>query len=163
MSHIFDFFLDGYRDKETYIIALEAIVMVTGILSVWYAKRENILVYPIGLIATVITVYLFFKDGLLGDMMMNFYWSAMSIYGWWNWSREKNSKKTVQISRTTTKEKAIGIGLFIATMAIKKKTSNLTESSTIASNGVTPLCIVKQEEKTKMEIRLQKMTKYLWL
>jgi nicotinamide mononucleotide transporter len=118
MSHIFDFFLDGYRDKETYIIALEAIVMVTGILSVWYAKRENILVYPIGLIATVITVYLFFKDGLLGDMMMNFYWSAMSIYGWWNWSREKNSKKTVQISRTTTKEKAIGIGLFIATMAI---------------------------------------------
>jgi len=79
MNPIFDFFLD--RGKETYIIVLEAIVLVTGILSVWYAKKENILVYPTGLIATIITVYLFFKDGLLGDMMMNFYWSAMSIYG----------------------------------------------------------------------------------
>lgn len=118
MNHIFDFFLDAYRGKETYIIILEAIVFFTGILSVWYAKKENILVYPTGLVATVITVYLFFRDGLLGDMMMNFYWSAMSIYGWWNWSRKKDNQKVVHISRTTPKEKAIGVGLFLATMAI---------------------------------------------
>jgi len=118
MSHIFEFFLNSYQGKEPYIIALEAIVFVTGILSVWYAKKENILVYPTGLIATVITVYLFYRDGLLGDMMMNFYWSAMSIYGWWNWSRKKNDKKIVQISRTNTKEKLIGIGLFLVTMLV---------------------------------------------
>lgn len=118
MNQVFDFFLDAYRGKEGFIIALEAIVFVTGILSVWYAKKENILVYPTGLIATVITVYLFFRDGLLGDMMMNFYWSAMSIYGWWNWSRKKNDEHVIQISRTTKKEKTIGIGLFLATMAL---------------------------------------------
>ncbi|WP_175416279.1 nicotinamide riboside transporter PnuC [Aggregatimonas sangjinii] len=118
MNPIFDFFLDAYREKETYVIVLEAIVFVMGILSVWYAKKENIWVYPTGLIATVITVYLFFKDGLLGDMMMNFYWSAMSIYGWWNWSRVKNDQKVVRISRTTTSEKIIGFGLFLLTMLI---------------------------------------------
>jgi len=118
MNHIFEFFLNTYQGKESYIVVLEAIVLVTGIVSVWYAKKENILVYPTGLIATIITVYLFFKDGLLGDMMMNFYWSAMSIYGWWNWSRKKNNKKVVQISRTTIKEKWIGFGLFLLTMAI---------------------------------------------
>jgi len=116
MSHIFDFFLDTYRNKETYIIVLEAITLVAGIIGVWYAKRENILVYPIGLIGTVISFYLFLKDGLLGDMMMNFYWSAMSIYGWWNWSRTKNNQKVVQITRTTPKEKWIGFGLFVLTM-----------------------------------------------
>ncbi|NNK76886.1 MAG: nicotinamide mononucleotide transporter [Maribacter sp.] len=118
MSQIFDFFLNTYQGKETFVIVLEAIVLVTGIMSVWYAKKENILVYPTGLIATVITVYLFFRDGLLGDMMMNFYWSAMSIYGWWNWSRKKDNKKIVRISRTTTKEKIVGIGLFFGTMVI---------------------------------------------
>ncbi len=118
MSQIFDFFLDAYRGKETYIIILEAIVLVTGVMSVRYAKKENILVYPTGLVATVITVYLFFRDGLLGDMMMNFYWSAMSIYGWWNWSRKKDNKKIVQISRTTPKEKLIGVGLFLVTMGV---------------------------------------------
>lgn len=118
MNHIFDFFLNTYQDKEANIIILEVIVLVAGILSVWYAKKENILVYPTGLVATVITVYLFLKDGLLGDMMMNFYWSIMSIYGWWNWSRKKNNKRIVRISRTTSKEKWIGLGLFMLTMII---------------------------------------------
>jgi len=116
MNPIFDFFLDAYRDKDTYIIVLEAIVFITGILSVWFAKKENIWVYPTGLVATVITVYLFLRDGLLGDMMMNFYWSAMSIYGWWNWARKKDNVKVVRISRTSDREKWIGGLLFIATM-----------------------------------------------
>lgn len=118
MNHIFDFFLNTYQDKEASIIILEVIVLVAGILSVWYAKKENILVYPTGLVATIITVYLFLKDGLLGDMMMNFYWSIMSIYGWWNWSRKKNNKRILRISRTTSKEKWIGLGLFLLTMII---------------------------------------------
>ncbi len=118
MSPIFDFFLDAYRGKETYIIVLEAIVLVTGIASVWYAKKENILVYPTGLIATIISVYILLKDELFGDMMMNFYFSIMSVYGWWNWARTKNNKKVVRISRTSTSEKIIGFGLFLLTMGI---------------------------------------------
>lgn len=118
MNHIFDFFIDPYRDKEVYIVILEMIVLATGIMSVWYAKKENILVYPTGLIATVITVYLLFRDELMGDMMMNFYFSIMSIYGWWNWARTKNNKKVVHISRTTSREKIIGFGLFALTMIV---------------------------------------------
>lgn len=118
MSPISDFFLDPYRNKDAYIIVLEAIVFVFGILSVWFAKKENIWVYPTGLIATVLTVYLLFRDGLMGDMAMNFYFSIMSVYGWWNWSRTKNNKKVLQISRTTTREKGIGFALFVATMLV---------------------------------------------
>ncbi|MEM1337654.1 MAG: nicotinamide riboside transporter PnuC [Bacteroidota bacterium] len=118
MNRIFDFFLDTYTGKASYIIILEAIVFIAGILSVWFAKKENIWVYPTGLVATIITVYLFFKDGLLGDMIMNFYWSVMSIYGWWNWARRKDSKAIVKISRTTLREKVIGVGLFLGTMLL---------------------------------------------
>ncbi len=136
MNHIFDFFLDTYRGKETYVIILEAIVFVMGILSVWFAKRENILVYPTGLVATAITVFLFFKDGLLGDMMMNFYWSAMSIYGWWNWARKKDSIPVVRISRTTMKEKWIGVVLFFATMIFNYGIYRLFEYELLASNYI---------------------------
>lgn len=118
MNHIFDFFLDSYKNKEAYIIVIEAVILVTGIASVWYAKRENILVYPTGIIATILAVYLLLKDGLYGDMMMNFYFSIMSIYGWWNWARVKGNKKAVQISRTNTKEKIIGFVLFLLTMIV---------------------------------------------
>ena len=118
MSHIFDFFFESYRNKEAITIILEAIVFVTGILSVWFAKKESIWVYPIGLIATVISVYFLFVEKLIGDMMMNFYFSIMSIYGWWNWARTKNNKKVVEISRTTKQEKIIGFGLFLLTIVI---------------------------------------------
>ncbi|WP_426432225.1 nicotinamide riboside transporter PnuC [Winogradskyella sp. HB-48] len=118
MNHIFDFFLDAYQNTPTNQIVLEAIAFVFGIASVWYAKKENILVYPTGIICTVITVYLLYINKYLGDMMMNFYYSIMSIYGWWNWSRKKGDKYIVPISRTNTKEKQIGIGLFLLTMLI---------------------------------------------
>lgn len=118
MSQIFDFFLEAYQNTPTNQIILEAIAFVFGIASVWYAKNENILVYPTGIICTVITVYLLYINQYLGDMMMNFYYSIMSIYGWWNWSRKKNDKYAVPISRTNSKEKLIGFGLFLLTMII---------------------------------------------
>jgi len=118
MSQIFDFFFEAYVHRAPYLIMLEAIAFVFGIASVVYAKRENILVYPTGLVATVITVYLFLVDKLLGDMMMNFYYSVMSIYGWWNWARKKNNTRVVKISRTNPKEKILGFVLFCFTMVV---------------------------------------------
>lgn len=118
MNQIFDFFLASYQNKPTFIIIIEFVIFAFGIISVWYAKKENILVYPTGLIATILSVYLLFRDKLMGDMMMNFYFSIMSIYGWWNWSRKKGDKYVVPISRTNTKEKLIGFGLFLLTVFI---------------------------------------------
>ncbi|MEL6809955.1 MAG: nicotinamide riboside transporter PnuC [Bacteroidota bacterium] len=118
MSPIFDFFLEPYYQRETYLIVLEAIAFFFGIASVIYAKKRNILVYPTGLVATTITVYLFLHDELMGDMMMNFYYSIMSIYGWWNWARKKEDTLLVKVSRTSSKEKLIGFGMFALTMLV---------------------------------------------
>ncbi len=117
MSPIFDFFLDPYRDRAAHLIVLEAIAFLFGIASVVYAKREHIWVYPTGLIATLITMYIFLQDELLGDMMLNLYYSIMSVYGWWNWARRKAGKRVVRITRTSTAEKWIGLGLFLFTTA----------------------------------------------
>ncbi len=119
MNPIFEFFLGPYRDRELSLIILEATAFFFGIASVVYAKREDILVYPTGLVATAITVYIFFVDRLLGDMMLNFYFSIMSIYGWWNWARRKEDRNpVVKITRTNAREKWIGFGLFLLTIGV---------------------------------------------
>jgi nicotinamide mononucleotide transporter len=118
MNHIFDFFIDPYRGMPTFQIVLEAIAFVFGILSVWYAKKANILVYPTGIICTAITVYLLNVNEYYGDMMMNLYYTIMSIYGWWNWSRKKENKYVVPISRTNLTEKLVGILFFVLTMIV---------------------------------------------
>ncbi len=119
MNPIFDFFLGPYEGRELSLIILEATAFFFGIASVVYAKKEDIMVYPTGLVATAITTYIFFVDRLLGDMMMNFYFSIMSIYGWWNWARRKQDREfIVKISRTNTKEKWIGVALFSITLLV---------------------------------------------
>ncbi|MAU27311.1 MAG: nicotinamide riboside transporter PnuC [Muricauda sp.] len=137
MNPIFDFFLEPYQGRQVSLIILEATAFFFGIASVVYAKRENILVYPTGLVATAITTYLFLVDQLFGDMMMNFYFSIMSIYGWYNWARRKNDKEfVVQISRTNTKEKWIGFALFVLTMLVTYTVYRLFGSEIEVSNYI---------------------------
>ncbi len=118
MTEIIDFFIAAYKQTPAYMVILEAIAFVFGILSVYYAKNANIWVYPTGIICTAITVYLLYVNAYFGDMMMNFYYSVMSIYGWWNWSRKKDDKYVVPISRTNHREKWIGFLFFVLTMIV---------------------------------------------
>lgn len=113
-----DFFLNAYKDTSTNQIILEFIAFVFGILSVWFAKKENIWVYPTGLIATIITTYLLYITGYLGDMMINGYFTIMSIYGWYNWTRKENETDNLAITRTNFREKIIGIILFFITIFV---------------------------------------------
>jgi nicotinamide mononucleotide transporter len=113
-----DFFLDSYKNAPFWHIFLEFLVFVFGILSVWFAKKENIWVYPTGLIATMISVYLLYVAGYLGDMIINGYFSVMSIYGWYVWAKGGKTDDYLPITRTNTKEKVIGILLFFTTILV---------------------------------------------
>lgn len=113
-----EFFLNAYKNVSTIQIFLEFVAFVLGILSVWFAKKNNIWVYPTGLVATVITTYLLYKAGYLGDMLINIYFSVMSIYGWYNWSKKTNETATLSISRTNNKDKIIGFILFFVTIFV---------------------------------------------
>lgn len=85
--------------------ALEYIAVFFGIASVWYSRKESILVYPLGLINTVIYIYLSFSQALLGEAAVNFYYTVMSIYGWILWSRKDIQHKVViHITRSDKKE-----------------------------------------------------------
>ena len=118
MNEIYNFFLEAYSNSPTYIIVLEFLAFIFGIISVVYAKRENILVYPTGIICTVITIYLLYRAQYFGDMMMNVYYSIMSIYGWWNWSRVKDNHYIVLTSKTNKKEYLIASFFFLLTIGI---------------------------------------------
>ena len=116
MSLIFDWLFSQYADTPTYLIILEMIAVVFGFLSVWYAKRENILVFPTGIISTGIFVYILWIFGLLGDMLINAYYFSMSIYGWYVWTRKVDATHFIPITRTTKKEKIWSVVLFVLTV-----------------------------------------------
>jgi nicotinamide mononucleotide transporter len=83
----------------------EYVAVSAGIASVWFSKVENILVYPIGLINTIIYIYISFVGHLPGEASVNFYYTVMSIYGWMMWAKkDKRNHHVVVITNSNSKE-----------------------------------------------------------
>jgi nicotinamide mononucleotide transporter len=74
---------------------VEFLAVVAGILSVWYSRSENILVYPTGLLNTIAYIWLSFKMSLLGEASVNLYYTILNIYGWFAWTRVDSKKQLI--------------------------------------------------------------------
>ena len=95
------------------IFFLEFIAVIFGFLSVWFAKENNVLVYPAGILSTAIFVYLLTISELYGDATINGYYFLMSFYGWYFWTQKKSGKIINQVGRTSINEKMGSIFLFV--------------------------------------------------
>ena len=95
------------------IFFLEFIAVIFGFLSVWFAKENNVLVYPAGILSTAIFVYLLTISELYGDATINGYYFLMSFYGWYFWTQKKSGQIINQVGRTSLNEKIGSIFLFV--------------------------------------------------
>lgn len=105
-----------YNSYETYLIYFEVIAVVFGTLSVFFSIKKNIWVYPTGIISTVLFIYIMFVFGLLGDMLINVYYTVMSIYGWILWSKNSDDHIHVEVRKASAKDWKIGSILFVASL-----------------------------------------------
>lgn len=113
---MFELLFSQYKNYPPFQIILEVTAIFFGLLSVWYAKKDNIWVFPTGIINTAIYTYLLWKWSLLGDMMINFYYVVMSIYGWFHWTRKKDNVVQFTISRINSYEKKVSVVIFVLTI-----------------------------------------------
>jgi nicotinamide mononucleotide transporter len=118
MSDFWDVLFSQYADYSNFDIALESFATVFGLFSVWFSMRENILVFPTGLINTAIYVYILYYAGLFGDMSINAYYFAMSIYGWYKWTQKTDDTHYIPIRYSTKKEKIYSILLMATSYTI---------------------------------------------
>ncbi|NOY50936.1 MAG: nicotinamide mononucleotide transporter [Chlorobi bacterium] len=116
MSDFINFFLEPYLNASWLNVALEVLAAVFGVMSVFYARRENILVFPTGIVSTAIYVYLLSQWNLYGDLIINVYYTLMSVYGWYQWQKVVGSNNGhISISRTGTADKLKAFGIFLFT------------------------------------------------
>lgn len=98
-------FIDTLTEALKNTTLLEYVAVVFGIASVWFSKKENILVYPVGLINTITYIYLSFKGHLFGEATVNLYYTLVSIYGWIIWSKkDRDLRPVVHISFSSRNE-----------------------------------------------------------
>ncbi|HVI49313.1 MAG TPA: nicotinamide riboside transporter PnuC [Chitinophaga sp.] len=85
---------------------LEAIAVTFAVLSVLFQKKNNILVYPTGIISTGIYTYLLSREHfkLYADATLNAYYLVMSVYGWLYWAKRGPEQPVVRITLSNTRE-----------------------------------------------------------
>ena len=92
----------------------EYVAVFAGIASVWYSRAENILVYPVGLINTIIYIFISVKGNLLGEATVNLYYTIMSIIGWYMWMKKDSQKEVIlHVSYATKKEWVYQLAFFL--------------------------------------------------
>lgn len=93
----------------------ELVSTIMQILSVWFARKNNVLVYPTGIIGVLLASYVYYflsNPPLYADSILNIYYFLMSIYGWYFWLQKKDAVEVFPISWCTKKELGLGIGFF---------------------------------------------------
>jgi nicotinamide mononucleotide transporter len=91
LPEIYQQFIEGLK-QTTWI---EYLAVFAGIASVWFSRLENIWVYPVGIINTVIYIWISLKGQLLGEASVNLYYTIMSIYGWILWAKKDKAHHPV--------------------------------------------------------------------
>jgi len=117
VKELIDFLIQPYNSVSISDILLEIIAASLGVISVIFAKNENIFVFPTGIISTIIYVYICYKFILYGDMVINIYYTLMSLYGWYIWSF-KVSVDNIIISTSKAIDVVRGIFIFLSTIII---------------------------------------------
>src|SRR6476661_4416036 len=97
---------------------LEYIAVFFGIASVWYSRKENILVYPVGLANTIPYVFISIKGSLFGEASVNLYYTIMSIYGWILWAKKNQQQEHIVLITWSDKREWLQELLFCAAFYI---------------------------------------------
>lgn len=105
-----------YQSYDTYLIIFEAVAVFFGLLSVYFSIRKNIWVYPTGIISTLLFIYIMFVFGLLGDMLINVYYTIMSIYGWILWAKNADDHVHVEVKKASKADWKTGSILFVGSL-----------------------------------------------
>tara|TARA_B100001287_G_scaffold262464_1_gene252397 strand:+ start:123 stop:758 length:636 start_codon:yes stop_codon:yes gene_type:complete len=107
------FYIIDFLEQISFDLVLEFLAATLGVFSVWFAKKNKVLVYPTGIISTLIYIWILFKNQLLGDLIINAYFFLMSIYGWFFWSKKDKGNFKNKISRMNLVESIFGLTVFI--------------------------------------------------
>ena len=93
--------------------AVELAAVITGLVSVWLVKKENVWAFPIGGVSVLLSAYIYFRGNIYANAGINLFYFIMNIYGWYNWLRKTEGDHQLMITSCSRKEMQFYIALMI--------------------------------------------------
>lgn len=108
---------------QAFLVQLKAVPLLEwigvgfGVAEVLLARANKIALYPCGIMAVVISTYIFFHAGLYAESALNLYYFIMSVYGWWFWVKRKDHAAPA-VSRNTKHDWTITIAIVVTAFVL---------------------------------------------
>jgi len=85
---------------------IEVFGVISGLLFLYFEIKENYLMWPLGLISSALYLVIFYKTKFYADMSLQIYYVAISLYGWYYWTKggKTDKKEDVPIKQLKLKE-----------------------------------------------------------
>jgi len=143
------------------ISPLEATATITGALCVWLLVKQNIWTWPTGIVSCFLFIFVFRQSKLYGDMALQFFFIAMSLYGWWNWLHGGKDDSELKVSHTSGLHGTVLTILTAAFTAIAAmQLHQRTDSTTPIPDALTTaLSVTAQYMQTKKLVE----SWYVWI
>ena len=84
---------------------LEWIATALGILCVALGVTRSVLTFPAAIFSVLIIGGVVAQQQLYSDALLQFFFAAANLYGWWNWSRAREETGDVPVRRLTARER----------------------------------------------------------
>ena len=104
---------------------LELLATITGVLSVWYARNNNVLVFPTGIISVLIYVFITYENKIYAEAGINIYYFVMSVY-----AKRKNTRRVEELFETMIEEN-VPQDVFTYTTLMKACGTNSTKAEVV--------------------------------
>ena len=76
---------------------LDIVTTVLGLAYILLEYRASIWMWAVGFAMQALGIVLYYQKGLYADCGMEFYYLAMTVYGYWKWVRGTSAKQTLPI------------------------------------------------------------------
>ncbi len=95
---------------------IEFLGTILSVIYLYLSIKQRIGLWVFGFLCSLLYVIVFFQAKFYADMSLQFYYLAVSVYGWFSWKgKSENSEPTLAISKTNLKS---GIVLLFIAVAI---------------------------------------------
>ena len=76
---------------------LEMTGFLTTLVGIWLTTRRLLICWPVVLAADVIYLVVFYRARLFSDSLLQIFFVAFTLYGWWHWWRGVRQEGTVRV------------------------------------------------------------------
>ncbi|PSK94803.1 nicotinamide riboside transporter PnuC [Taibaiella chishuiensis] len=109
MPDIYPYMIEQWQQTSW----LELVAVFFSVVQVLLSYRNNVLLYPAGIIATGIYTWMLAQPhpGLYADATLNLYYFIMSIYGWYLWVQKTKATEPLPITRCSPRDWKIALSI----------------------------------------------------